>query len=94
MGDNKELLQLKKEYDVLKTQYEELQKKYEELQNEKKYNARGAGRKPSSERKETIRKMYSMYLLGMTEDEIMCELNISRSTYFRYKKELAEQNRL
>lgn len=86
-----EVRRLEKENEELKIQYKILQEKYEKLLQGRRYNERGAGRKPSKDRLEAIEKMRSLYLVGMTDEEIKCELKISSSTFFRYKKEIMTQ---
>jgi DNA-binding CsgD family transcriptional regulator len=54
----------------------------------KKKNARGAGRKPSAQRKEAIRQLDIMLAAGKSETEIAEQLGISMRTLYRYKKEL------
>jgi hypothetical protein len=62
-----------------------LQTENEEL---KKKNARGAGRKPSEDRKEAIRQLETMLAAGKNDTEIAKQLGISMRTLYRYKKEL------
>ena len=67
-----------------KNKHEELK----ELQEKTKHNARGAGRKPSEKRLEAIQKVKSLLDAGIDDEEIMQQLNISRATFFRYKRSI------
>lgn len=78
---------------------ERLQKEIAELKKSQKliseaeinHNVRNAGRKKKSEsakHKEDIRVLRELIESHKTMDEIMEIMNISRTTYFRYKKEL------
>lgn len=70
---------------------EEIEKLYQEnqkLKNEKKHNARGAGRKPSQERINAIKKAKQLLEAGSSEYEIMNKLGISKATFYRYKKSI------
>lgn len=51
-----------------------------------KHNARGAGRKPSEKRISAIRMVKDLLESGYSDQEILTELGISRSTFYRYKK--------
>ena len=62
------------------------------LKEKTKHNARGAGRKPSSTRADAIRQLNELICLGYNEKEIIEKLGISRTTFFRYKKELKDNS--
>lgn len=62
------------------------------LKEKTKHNARGAGRKPSSNRSDAIRQLNELICLGYNEKEIIEKLGISRTTFFRYKKELKDNS--
>lgn len=53
-----------------------------------KHNERGAGRKPSQERLNAIEQMQALLKSGMSGQDIMNRLGISRATFYRYKKSI------
>ena len=53
-----------------------------------KHNERGAGRKPSQERLNAIEQMRVLLESGVSEQNIMKQLGISRATFYRYKRSL------
>lgn len=57
-------------------------------QHKPKHNERGAGRKPSQERLNAIEQMQALLKSGMSEQDIMNKLGISRATFYRYKKNI------
>lgn len=57
-------------------------------QQKPKHNERGAGRKPSPERLNAIEQMQALLKSGMSEQDIMNKLGISRATFYRYKKSI------
>ncbi len=57
-------------------------------QHKPKHNERGAGRKPSQERLNAIEQMQALLKSGMSEQDIMNKLEISRATFYRYKKSI------
>lgn len=57
-------------------------------QHKPKHNERGAGRKPSQERLNAIEQMQELLESGMSEQDIMNKLGISRATFYRYKKSI------
>lgn len=57
-------------------------------QSKTKHNERGAGRKPSQERLNAIEQMQALLKSGMSEQDIMNKLGISRATFYRYKKSI------
>lgn len=57
-------------------------------QHKPKHNERGAGRKPSQERLNAIEQMQALLKSGMSEQDIMNKLGISRATFYRYKKSI------
>ena len=65
-----------------------LEEENQQLKKKTGHNARGAGRKPSLKRSVAIQQLKEMLHLGNSEKEIMEKLQISRSTFFRYKKSL------
>lgn len=81
----------------------DLQKEVEELKNSQSqniiietktvqpvpvHNARGAGRKPSKERLKAIEHVKELIEAGHSDREIMEEMQISRATFFRYKRSI------
>lgn len=76
----------------LQNRIEDLEAKYQELisdtKEKTKHNARGAGRKPSTERLEAIQKVKSLLDAGTDDEDIMKQLNISRATFYRYKRSI------
>lgn len=54
-----------------------------------KHNERGAGRKPSQERLNAIEQMKTLLKSGISEQDIMNTLGISRATFYRYKKSIS-----
>lgn len=74
------------ENEKLQKQIETLTTENQKLIDKTKHNARGAGRKPESERiKSQAQKIQSLLEAGKTPSEIQKTLNISRSSFFRYK---------
>lgn len=65
----------------------------EQLKNLTKHNARGAGRKPDPmlriSKYPYFKKLYDD---GYSVKEIMEKMDISRTTYYRYKKECIDSN--
>lgn len=59
-----------------------------ELEKLQKHNARGAGRKPSKSRMDAVKKVKSMLDAGISDVEIMEKLQISRATFYRYKRSI------
>lgn len=59
-------------------------------QHKPKHNERGAGRKPSQERLNAIEQMQTLLKSGMSEQDVMTQLGISRATFYRYKKSIRE----
>ncbi len=53
-----------------------------------KHNERGAGRKPSQERLNAIAEVKALLDAGSSEQEIISRLNISRATFYRYKRNI------
>lgn len=72
----------------LQEEIEKLHQENQKLKNEKKHNARGAGRKPSQERINAIKKVKQLLEAGTSEHEIMNKLGISKATFYRYKKSI------
>lgn len=71
----------------LKSENEKLQDQINDTSPAQRiHNERGAGRKPSQERLNTIEVVKEMLNDGHSEQEIMNHLKISRATFFRYKK--------
>ena len=65
-----------------------LEEENQQLKKKTGHNARGAGRKPSPECSAAIQKAKELICSGYSEKEIMEKLQISRSTFFRYKKSI------
>lgn len=65
-----------------------LEEENQQLKKKTGHNARGADRKPSPERSAAIQQVKEFINSGCSEKEIMKKLQISRSTFFRYKKSL------
>lgn len=77
----------------LKIQFEELNKKYHKLKNDTSiHNARGAGRKPSKERLDSIDRVKDLLESGCSDQAVMDKLGISRATFYRYKKCIKNTN--
>ncbi len=72
----------------LQEEIEKLHQENQKLKNEKKHNARGAGRKPSQERINAIEEVQRLLATGTSENEIMNKLGISKATFYRYKKSI------
>lgn len=67
------------ENEILKAELEDLRAKTQ-------HNARGAGRKPSAERAEAVKQVQQLLDAGASEQEIMKKMQISRATFYRYKR--------
>ena len=80
--------QFKRENELLKEQVRTLRKLLANADaREQKRNARGAGRKKADSKwQEGYNRFVELYKSQKSINETMEELNISRSTYFRYKK--------
>lgn len=65
-----------------------LEEENQQLKRKNRHNARGAGRKPSPKRSAAIQQMEKLIHSGYSDKEIIEELKISRSTFFRYKKSI------
>ena len=65
-----------------------LEEENQQLKRKIGHNARGAGRKPSKKRSNAIQQLKELIRLGYSEKEIMEKLQISRPTFFRYKKSI------
>ena len=80
----------------LRQQINDLNQKYHKLIHDTNiHNARGAGRKPSQERLDTISQVKSLLNAGCSNKDIMNQLQISRATFYRYKRSISatvEQN--
>lgn len=73
----------------LQKQLDDLEEKYQKLKYDTHvHNARGAGRKPSQERLNTIEKVSVLLESGCSDQDIMDNLGISRATFYRYKKSI------
>lgn len=71
----------------LKKQLCDLKEKYQKLKDETNmHNARGAGRKPSQERLNSIAQVKDLLASGCSDKDIIDKLGISRATFYRYKK--------
>lgn len=76
------------ELNMLREQVASLEKEIQKLKNETGHNARGAGRKPSRERLNAVEQVKAMLDNGKNDKEIQEILNISKSTFYRYKKSI------
>ena len=73
----------------LQKQLDDLEEKYQKLKFDTQvHNARGAGRKPSQERLNAIKKVSILLESGCSDQDIMDNLGISRATFYRYKKSI------
>lgn len=72
---------LQKENEILKAELEDMRAKT-------KHNARGAGRKPSPERTKAIKQVQLLLNADASEQEIMEKMQISRATFYRYKRSI------
>lgn len=75
--------------DHLQEEIEKLHQENQKLKNEKKHNARGAGRKPSQERLNAIEQVKKLLEAGASEQEIKEQLGISKATFYRYKRNIS-----
>lgn len=75
-------------FQQMQEQIKLLEEENQQLKKKTGHNARGAGRKPSPERSAAIQQVKEFINSGCSEKEIMKKLQISRSTFFRYKKSL------
>lgn len=83
----RELDALKSENEALKIQIADTNKRYDELIQKTKHNARGAGRKANLARLEAqAKRVQDLINSGHTPAEVQKIMNISRSTFFKYKK--------
>ncbi|MDE7100473.1 MAG: helix-turn-helix domain-containing protein [Anaeroplasmataceae bacterium] len=78
---NHEKKKLLEQIDILKIEYQK-------LNNDTIHNARGAGRKPSKERLDSIEHVRTLLDEGHSDQEIIEKLGISRATFYRYKKNI------
>ena len=96
---NRELM-LQERLDQLSKENEELQRSLNNINEtksheteSKQHNVRGAGRKPNPERTEKLLlQLKQLILTGKKEKDILNEMDISRASYFRYKKMLKSKN--
>ena len=65
-----------------------LEEENRQLRKKAGHNARGAGRKPSLERFAAIQQVKELLDSGYDEKEITEMLQISRATFFRYKRSI------
>lgn len=65
-----------------------LEEEIQKLRNKTAHNARGAGRKPSRERQIAIDRLKAMLDEGKSDTEIQEQLNISKATFYRYRKSI------
>lgn len=72
----------------LQEQINLLKQENQKLIIDTKHNARGAGRKPSKERIDAIAQMQRLLKSGVSEQDIMLQLGISKPTFYRYKKSI------
>lgn len=77
--------QLQKNQKLINDTHEPIQ---QQEQSKPKHNERGAGRKPSQERLNAIDQMQTLIRSGISEQDIMNKLGISRATFYRYKKSI------
>lgn len=77
--------QLQKNQKLINDTHEPIQ---QQKQSKPKHNERGAGRKPSQERLNAIDQMQTLIKSGISEQDIMNKLGISRATFYRYKKSI------
>ncbi len=73
---------------VLQERVASLEGEIKRLEDKTTHNARGAGRKPSKERQISIGRLKAMLDEGKSDTEIREQLNISRATFYRYKKSI------
>ena len=66
-----------------------LEEENQRLKRENIHNVRGAGRKPSPKRSAAMQQMKKLIHSGYSDKEIIKELEISRYTFFRYKKSIS-----
>lgn len=78
-------VQLQKNQKLINDTHEPIQ---QQEQSKSKHNERGAGRKPSQERLNAIDHMQTLIKSGISEQDIMNRLGISRATFYRYKKSI------
>lgn len=101
LSDAEYIKDLERQISDLKTAGRKLQERLNDIENnsrkliygtktdERPKNERGAGRKPSQERLNAIAKVNALLIAGRDEEYIMNDLKISRATFYRYKKNIA-----
>lgn len=77
--------QLQENHKLIIDTFEPIQ---QQEQYKPKHNERRAGRKPSQERLNAIEQMQELLESGISEQDIMSQLKISRATFYRYKKSI------
>ena len=77
------------EINMLREKVASLEEEIQKLKNKTTHNARGAGRKPSQERLNMVEQVRTMIDSGRSDVEIQKALNISKSTFYRYKKSIS-----
>lgn len=87
-----EILGLKKELDIshklIIESKRELDRLRTRLENPPIHNARGAGRKPSKDRADAVKRCRALLAQGKSSAEIQDILGISSATFYRYKRSL------
>lgn len=87
-----EILALKKELDIshklIIESKRELDRLRTRLENPPIHNARGAGRKPSKDRADAVKRCRALLAQGKSSAEIQDILGISSATFYRYKRSL------
>lgn len=72
---------------ILQKQIETLKQENQNLKRDTRHNTRRAGRKPSKERINAITQVKSLLDKGYSNGDIMELMEISKATFYRYKRE-------
>lgn len=85
-----EILELKKELDISHELITENERELDRLRTRLKdppiHNARGAGRRPSKDRADAVKRCRALSAQGKSRTEIQDILGISSATFYRYKR--------
>lgn len=85
-----EILELKKELDISHELITENERELDRLRTRFKdppiHNARGAGRRPSKDRADAVKRCRALSAQGKSRTEIQDILGISSATFYRYKR--------
>ena len=76
----------RQKYDDLRKKYDDLLNSYNKLHEAAKRRKKAGRKRHDDAWQEQYQKFIDMYNAGLSQKEIMQQLNISRATYFRLKK--------